>query len=43
MVSTLDPLSHYGGYFMPATERFLDGFPPCLAGEVGTRPSVPVE
>jgi hypothetical protein len=28
VVSTLDPLSHYGGYFMPATERFLDGFLP---------------
>jgi hypothetical protein len=28
VVSTLDPISHYGGYFMPATERFLDGFLP---------------
>jgi hypothetical protein len=43
VVSTLDPLSHYGGYFMPATERFLDGFLPWLAGEVGSRRAVPVE
>ncbi|MEX2658537.1 MAG: hypothetical protein WD232_02480 [Acidimicrobiales bacterium] len=28
VVSTLDPLSHFGGYFMPATERFLNGFLP---------------
>ncbi|HEY4005557.1 MAG TPA: hypothetical protein VGM60_10300 [Pseudonocardia sp.] len=33
VVSTLDPLSHHGGYFMPATERFLDGFLPWLASE----------
>jgi hypothetical protein len=26
VVATLDPLSHYGAYFMPAAERFLDGF-----------------
>jgi hypothetical protein len=26
VVSTLDPISHYGGYFMPATGRFLDAF-----------------
>jgi hypothetical protein len=32
VVSTLDPISHYGGYFMPATERFLDGFLPWVAG-----------
>lgn len=31
IVTTLDPLSHYGGYFMPATERFLDGFMPWVA------------
>ncbi|MFN2495312.1 MAG: hypothetical protein ABR608_05315 [Pseudonocardiaceae bacterium] len=31
VVSTLDPISHYGGYFMPATERFLDGFLPWLS------------
>jgi len=28
VVSTLDPMSHYGSHFMPATERFLDGFLP---------------
>jgi hypothetical protein len=43
VVSTLDPLSHYGGYFMPATERFLDGFLPWLADEVGTRRPLPVD
>jgi hypothetical protein len=32
VVSTLDPISHYGGYFMPATERFLDCFLPWVAG-----------
>ncbi|MDP9452207.1 MAG: hypothetical protein M3P97_02180 [Actinomycetota bacterium] len=26
VVSTLDPITHYGSYFMPAIERFLDGF-----------------
>jgi hypothetical protein len=31
IVSTLDPISHYGSYFMPATERFLDGFLPWAA------------
>ncbi|MGQ0575904.1 MAG: hypothetical protein ACT4RN_17115 [Pseudonocardia sp.] len=31
VVSTLDPMSHYGSHFMPATERFLDGFLPWLA------------
>jgi hypothetical protein len=31
VISTLDPLSHYGGHFMPATERFLDGFMPWAA------------
>lgn len=31
VVSVLDPISHYGSYFMPATERFLDGFLPWLA------------
>ncbi len=33
VVSTLDPISHYGGYFMPATARFLDAFLPWAAGE----------
>lgn len=31
IVTTLDPDYHYGSYFMPATERFLDGFLPWLA------------
>jgi hypothetical protein len=31
VVSALDPLSHYGSHFMPATERFLDGFLPWAA------------
>lgn len=35
IVMSLDPEFHYGSYFMPATERFLDGFMPWLAeGEV---------
>lgn len=33
VVATLDPLYHFGSYFMPATERFLDGFLPWLAGD----------
>jgi hypothetical protein len=33
VVSTLDPISHYGGYFMPATGRFLDAFLPWAAEE----------
>lgn len=31
IVATLDPISHYGSYFMPASERFLDGFLPWAA------------
>ncbi|KZF12530.1 hypothetical protein A2J03_17190 [Rhodococcus sp. EPR-157] len=31
VIATLDPMSHYGAYFMPATERFLDGFMPWIA------------
>ncbi|MGQ0842632.1 MAG: hypothetical protein ACT4QF_00720, partial [Sporichthyaceae bacterium] len=31
VVSALDPLWHYGSYFMPAAERFLDGFLPWVA------------
>lgn len=31
VVTALDPMSHFGSYFMPATERFLDGFLPWLA------------
>lgn len=35
IVMSLDPEYHYGSYFMPATERFLDGFFPYLAqGEI---------
>ncbi|SMF92427.1 hypothetical protein SAMN05661091_5818 [Paenibacillus uliginis N3/975] len=35
IVTTLDPDYHFGSYFMPATERFLDGFLPWLAnGEI---------
>jgi hypothetical protein len=30
IVTCLDPLWHFGSYFMPATERFLDGFFPWL-------------
>ncbi|MEK3726160.1 hypothetical protein [Paenibacillus sp. FSL H8-0034] len=31
IVTTLDPEHHFGSYFMPATERYLDGFLPWLA------------
>lgn len=31
IMTTLDPEYHFGSYFMPATERFLDGFLPWLA------------
>lgn len=41
IVSTLDPISHYGSYFMPATERFLDGFLPWLTLSVSRADSVP--
>lgn len=30
--TSLDPMYHFGSYFMPATERFLDGLLPWLAG-----------
>ncbi|GAK08176.1 hypothetical protein [Geomicrobium sp. JCM 19038] len=30
IVTTLDPDYHFGSYFMPATERFLNGFLPWL-------------
>ncbi|MGG2200006.1 MULTISPECIES: hypothetical protein [Paenibacillus] len=40
IMTTLDPEFHYGSYFMPATERFLDGFFPWLAeGDHGYAPS----
>lgn len=28
VVTSLDPMFHFGSYFMPQTERFLDGFLP---------------
>ncbi|MCG7319255.1 hypothetical protein [Brevibacillus laterosporus] len=31
IITTLDPDYHFGSYFMPATERFFDGFLPWLA------------
>lgn len=31
IMTTLDPEYHFGSYFMPATERFLNGFLPWLA------------
>lgn len=31
VVSTLDPISHDGGYFVPTTGRFLDAFLPGLS------------
>ncbi|MGE7925471.1 hypothetical protein ACQKND_20115 [Viridibacillus arvi] len=31
IITTLDPDYHFGAYFMPATERFLDGFIPWIA------------
>ena len=35
IATTLDPDFHFGSYFMPATEKFLDGFFPWLAnGEI---------
>lgn len=34
VVTSLDPLSHFGSYFMPATERFLDGFFPWLVEDL---------
>jgi len=34
LVTSLDPLWHFGSYFMPATERFLDGFLPWLHEQV---------
>ncbi|GAX46472.1 hypothetical protein [Pseudolactococcus reticulitermitis] len=35
LVTCLDPEYHFGSYFMPATEKFLEGFLPWLAyGEI---------
>jgi hypothetical protein len=39
LVAALDPMYHFGSYFMPATERFLDKFMPWLAE--GTMTSTP--
>jgi hypothetical protein len=38
VVTSLDPLYHFGSHFMPATERFLDGFLPWLAEDLLARP-----
>lgn len=34
VVTSLDPMYHFGSYFMPATERFLDGFLPWVLEEL---------
>jgi hypothetical protein len=34
LMTTLDPTYHYGSYFMPATERFLDGFLPWVRAKL---------
>lgn len=34
VVTSLDPMSHFGSYFMSATERFLDGFLPWVTDEL---------
>lgn len=34
LVTCLDPTYHYGSYFTPATERFLDGFLPWVRAEL---------
>lgn len=34
LLTTLDPFYHFGSYFMPATERFLDGFLPWVLEEL---------
>ena len=34
LVTCLDPIAHFGSYFMPATERFLDGFLPWVRAEL---------
>ncbi len=35
VIATLDPMSHFGSHFMPAAERFLNGFLPWVASAVG--------
>ncbi|MGQ0631054.1 MAG: hypothetical protein ACT4P1_08415 [Sporichthyaceae bacterium] len=42
IVTTLDPLTHYGAHFMAATERFLDGFLPWLSATACAPREVPV-
>ncbi len=34
LVTTLDPIYHFGSYFMPATECFLDGFLPWVVKDL---------
>jgi hypothetical protein len=34
LLTTLDPMFHFGSHFMPATERFLDGFLPWVIEEL---------
>ena len=35
----LDLMHHYGSHFMPATERFLDGFVPWAAEAAAAKPA----
>lgn len=41
IVTCLDPIAHFGSYFMPATERFLDGFLPWVSEVLLGRPKDP--
>lgn len=34
VITSLDPIYHFGSYFMPATERFLDGFLPWVVEDL---------
>lgn len=44
VVTALDPMSHFGTYFMPPAERFLDAFLPWLAeGDVSASVRTSVE
>lgn len=40
VMSSLDPIWHFGSYFMPATERFLDGFFPWVVEDLLPRAPV---
>lgn len=40
VVAALDPMYHFGSYFMPATERFLDKFLPWLTEGSMTSPAL---